>query len=97
MVMKLGVKIMPQDKGSGNPMSNAYNTLPNSKKMVNGEEVGIQASGYLDKKGTPDGAFDQFNFLPPGQNIEKQSIADIRPMEMKTITPLGYPGDGWDE
>lgn len=68
--------------------------LPNSKHMAGGEEVGIQTSGYLDKKGTTG---EQTNMLsmPPGMNIENQKLTDQNAMPMKTVTALGYPGDGW--
>lgn len=69
--------------------------LPTSEKTAGGEKVGVKDSGYLDKKGTPSGDGAHFNKLPPGVNIEDQAVADIRAMPMKTITPSGFPGDGW--
>ena len=68
--------------------------LPNTKHMAGGEEVGVQAGGYLDKKGSSGGG--QMLPLPPGMDIENQPDADINAMPMKTVTSLGYPGDGWD-
>ena len=60
------------------------------------EKTGIMDSGYLDQKGTPDGIAAEFNFLPPGENIEDQEICDIRPMKLKNWTGgLSYPDDGW--
>jgi hypothetical protein len=69
-------------------------TLPNSKHMAGGEEVGVQASGYINKKGVT-GETLMKPPLPPGTNIEDQACADINAMPMKTVTNLGYPGDGW--
>jgi hypothetical protein len=57
--------------------------------------VGIQSTGFIDKKGTPSGMDAKFNKLPPGENIENQECADVRSLPYKEITPLGYPGDGW--
>ncbi len=59
------------------------------------DKAGIQDSGYLVKKGLEYGVNAFYNTLPPGMDIEDQEIADIRSMEMKQITDLGYPGDGW--
>lgn len=61
------------------------------------DKAGIKDVGYLDKKGTPSGPGAMFNALPPGTDIEDQKVADIRSMEMKTVTGLGFPGDGWSE
>lgn len=72
-----------------------YGVLPNSDKMVRDEKVGFVTSGYIDKKGTASGQDARFNYLPPGQNIDDQFTADIRSMEMKKVTAMGYPGDGW--
>lgn len=69
--------------------------LPNSKHMAKGEEVGVQASGYLDKKGI-EGMNTLKLPLPPGMDIENQPTKDINAMPFKTVTNLGYPGDGWD-
>jgi hypothetical protein len=68
--------------------------LPDSSKVVNGERVGIKDSGYLDKKGTT-GADTLMLSMPPGMNIENQKLSDQHEMPMKTVTSLGYPGDGW--
>lgn len=77
----------------GNKLPDVGN-LPNSKHMAGGEEVGIQASGYLDKKGTT-GAETVMLSMPPGMNIGNQKLSDQNEMPMKTVTSLGYPGDGW--
>lgn len=68
--------------------------LPNSKHMAGGEEVGIQAGGYLDKKGVTSESVQRLP-LPPGMNIENQPTKDINAMPFKTVTAMGYPGDGW--
>ncbi len=73
-----------------------YGTLPNSSKMENDEMVGFKTEGYIDKKGTPTGLGAKFNYMPPGQNILDQFVADLRDLPMKTITDMGYPGDGWE-
>jgi len=71
------------------------NVLPKS----GGESIdktGIKDSGYLDKKGTPSGMSAEFNMLPPGTNIEDQSVCDIRPMAMHEYKGgISFPGDGW--
>ena len=63
------------------------------------EKSGFQTSGYIDKKGTPVTYGAEigyiFNRLPPGMNIEKQQVADIRAEPYKEIVSAdGYPGDG---
>lgn len=59
------------------------------------EKSGVMDTGYLDQKGTPDGISAMFNYLPPGENIEDQDCADIRPMKLKNWTGgLSYPDDG---
>lgn len=68
--------------------------LPSSGGQVL-DKAGIQDSGYLVKKGLEYGINAFYNSLPPGMDIEDQEIADIRSLEMKQITDLGYPGDGW--
>lgn len=59
------------------------------------DKAGIHNEGYLVKKGTPFGVTAMFNSLPPGMDIEDQELTDQRKMEMKYVTDLGYPGDGW--
>jgi hypothetical protein len=67
-------------------------------KGRNDENVtGFVTSGFITKKGAPSPDSDHFNVMPPGDDIDNQPDADIRPMAMKKITPLGYPGSGWDE
>jgi hypothetical protein len=74
------------------------NVLPDSAKMAGNEMVGIKDSGYLTKKGLVEGGANvMLHSLPPGMDIEDQENADIRKMPMKTITALGYPGDGWTD
>lgn len=55
---------------------------------------GFTTSGYIDKKGTPQGEKATFNRLPPGMDIESQDVHDETSMELKTITPMSYPGSG---
>ena len=69
-------------------------SFPDSKHMAGGEMVGLSASGFITKKGAPTGEMG-FNVLPPGDMID-QPDADIREMPMKSVTSIGYPGDGWD-
>jgi hypothetical protein len=70
--------------------------LPGSAHMAGNEMVGIKDSGYLTKKGLVEGGANvMLHSLPPGMDIEDQENADIRKMPFKTITGLGYPGDGW--
>lgn len=59
--------------------------------------TGFVTSGYITKKGASSGEDAKFNVMPPGEDIEDQPDADIRPMPMKKITPLGYPGSGQGE
>lgn len=59
------------------------------------DRAGIKDDGYLTKKGLTDGDNVFYNSLPPGMDIEDQELIDVRTMEMKTVTALGYPGDGW--
>lgn len=58
--------------------------------------VGFQVSGYINKKGTPQGDM-MLNALPPGMDIGNQDICDIRSMPLKTLTNTSYPGDGWGD
>jgi hypothetical protein len=69
--------------------------LPDSARMKGNEMVGIKNHDYLVKKKLEYGPDVFYNSLPPGMDIEDQEICDIRRMEMKTITSMGYPGDGW--
>ena len=70
-------------------------------KTTIGEELddaGFQTSGYITKKNLTvggDGAMAHLNYLPPGPYIDNQVNADIRPLEVKYVTEMGYPGDGW--
>lgn len=59
------------------------------------DKDGVNDTGYLDKKGTPSGMEAKFNVLPPGTNIDDQSVADIRELPMKMWGGgLSYPDDG---
>lgn len=69
--------------------------LADTAHMAGNEMVGVKNDGYLVKKNTPFGVNAMFNSLPPGMDIEDQEVCDIRKMEMKTVTGLGFPGDGW--
>jgi hypothetical protein len=72
--------------------------LPDSAKVVGDERVGICNHDYLTKKGLVEGGANvMLHSLPPGMNIEDQENADIRKMPMKTVTAMGYPGDGWTD
>lgn len=71
--------------------------LPDSAHMVGNEMVGVRDSGYLVKKNLEFGVSAFYNTLPPGMDIEDQENCDIRRMEMKTVTAMGYPGDGWSD
>ena len=72
------------------------NVLPDSAHVTGNEMVGIKDSGYLTKKGLEEGGANvMLHSLPPGTDIEDQENADIRKMPFKTITDMGYPGDGW--
>ena len=71
------------------------NSLPDSARMVRNEMVGVKDNGYLDKKGTPSGNARLLE-LPPGTNIQDQSVADIRDLPMKVYSGgTSFPGDGW--
>ena len=70
--------------------------LPTSEKMAGNEMVGIKDAGYITKKGTPSGLKAEFNFLPPGMEIEDQENADIRSQKQLDYKGgMSYPGDGW--
>lgn len=72
--------------------------LPTSAHMAGNEMVGIKDEGYLTKKGIVEGGANvMLQSLPPGTDIEDQENADIRKMPFKTITDMGYPGDGWTD
>ena len=74
------------------------NVLPDSAHIRGNEMVGIKDSGYLTKKGLEEGGANvMLHSLPPGMDIEDQENADIRKMPFKTITAMGYPGDGWTD
>ncbi len=81
------------EQETGNPPTKV---LPSSEKMTGNEKVGIQGSGYIEKKGTPSGLDARFNMLPPGMNIDDQKVADIREEPVKMYKGgLSYPNDGW--
>jgi hypothetical protein len=80
----------------GSPYAD-MDVLPDSAHMAGNEMVGIKDSGYLVKKHVPMGNNANFLSLPPGMDIEDQENADIRKMPMKTVTAMGYPGDGWTD
>ena len=61
-----------------------------------GEQSGFITSGYLDKKGTPNGEDAKFNHMPPGMEISAQSIAEINGMPLRKVTEESYPNDGWE-
>jgi len=74
------------------------NVLPDSAHMEGNEMVGIKDDGYLTKKGLIEGGANvMLQSLPPGMDIEDQENADIRKMPFKTVTAMGYPGDGWTD
>lgn len=59
------------------------------------ERAGFETSGYINKKGTPSGPGAHFNALPPGMNMEKQAVADIRELPYKELVKAeGF--DGWE-
>lgn len=71
--------------------------LPGLKNDI-GEKSGFEGStaSYIDKKGTPFGEAAKFNHMPPGMDIENQEVTDQRPLAMKKVTDISYPGDGWE-
>lgn len=58
---------------------------------------GFTTTGYLVKKGTPQGDGAKLNIMPPGMDIDDQDIYDGREMPRKDVTSTGYPGDGWQD
>lgn len=65
------------------------------QQNVNLDDPGFDASGScFYKHGTPYGEAAMFNQLPPGPDISDQKYALINEMPFKSITDLGYPGDG---
>lgn len=71
--------------------------LADSSQMTGNEMVGVKNHGYLVKKNLEYGNQVNYNSLPPGMDIEDQENCDIRTMEFKTVTDMGYPGDGWTD
>jgi len=57
-------------------------------------KTGFETGGYIDKKGTPQGEGASFNKMPPGDDLSNQVVSDQRPMPMKTVVDMSYPGDG---
>jgi hypothetical protein len=66
-----------------------------SSKGSDSEMTGFVTSGYIDKRGTPHGEAARFNMMPPGMDITDQVTTEQHPMPFKTVTAMGYPGDGW--
>jgi len=93
VVKSANARSMKRHEVTGDAYSD-MNVLPDSGGQSL-DKSGIKNNGYLVKKGTPHGVTAFFNSLPPGMDIEDQELTDQRKMEMKTITGLGYPGDGW--
>lgn len=60
------------------------------------EMTGFLTSGYINKKGTPQGESAMFNKMPPGMDIANQDVTDQRMMPMKRVVAESYPGDGWE-
>lgn len=85
-----------QQSNQGIEGGGRYRDAPSSELLDN---PGFQTGGYIDKKGvTAANAMDpdfRYNRTPPGMFIDDQSGADIRPMTVKFVTGMGYPGDGW--
>ena len=64
-------------------------------KSENLDDPGFDANGSCFYKfGTPYGEKAMFNQLPPGPDITDQKYALINEMPLKTVTTMGYPGDG---
>jgi hypothetical protein len=68
----------------------------NDMRSLQGEALdrpGFQTDGYINKKGTPYGEAAKFNYLPPGQDIDNQEIADIYDMKQFNLVDFrGYDG-----
>lgn len=77
-------------------MKDGSNTnIPGSwKPGSNSDPTGFVTSGYIVKKGTPQGDGATFNKMPPGMDIMNQDFSDIRDLPMKKVTDMDYPGDG---
>ena len=45
--------------------------------------TGFVTGGFITKKGAPSGDGAKFNVMPPGDDIDNQPDADIRPLPMK--------------
>ena len=63
-----------------------------------GEKSGFQAntSSYIVKKGTVYGEAAKLNIMPPGMDINDQTLRDIRDMPLKVYSGgESFPGDGW--
>lgn len=93
----MSVKPKLPSKGSGSSPTPGVPDMGGMKNDI-GEKSGFEAStsSYIVKKGTPNGADAQFNCMPPGMDIENQSMTDQRDMPMKTVVSESYPGDGWE-
>jgi hypothetical protein len=57
-------------------------------------DTGFVKSGYINKKGTPQGDSATFNRMPPGMDISNQETSDQRDMPLKKVVDQSYPGDG---
>lgn len=70
------------------------NTLPSSVGEVL-DKAGVQASGYLTKKGLVAGNDAFYTTLPPGTDIDDQENIDSRRMAMRVyMGGTSYPTDG---
>lgn len=94
IVKSANARSMKRHDTSGDQVADV-NVLPDSGGQSL-EKSGVKDNGYIVKKNLPFGVDAFYNSLPPGMNIADQEISDIRDMKMKTITGLGYPGDGWE-
>jgi hypothetical protein len=80
---------------SDRSMNGQITGMQSWRKDENLDDPGLDASGgWLYKQGTPYGEAAMFNQLPPGQDINDQNYAAIYEMPLKTVTAIGYPGDG---